>query len=49
MDKRQQADAFRAGSSAAKRGESLDDIPANYTDKQATEWERGWYSVMDAE
>jgi hypothetical protein len=40
---------FYAGRSAAWRGATLDDVPGYYTDQQADEWERGWYSIMDDE
>jgi len=40
---------FYAGRSAAWRGATLDDVPGYYTDQQADEWARGWYSIMDDE
>lgn len=44
----ERVDAYNAGKAAAKRGESLDEVPSNYSDELADEWERGWYAVMDA-
>ena len=40
---------YQAGKNAARRGQSLDDVPGHYTDAQADAWERGWYSAMDAQ